>query len=756
MKPPDDARAFLAAPEATLDAVLALFPAGVLVTDDALRIEKHNARAAELLGSSDLVGETLDSVAQRGGAFLSRAVFKDAAQGRVPVCVRLVGRELMLASERTPHGYVWRVEPTIGAPEARERQTTLLELAMAQLDVGLLVVDAHGEIVFLNLTGNRIAGPASAQSRSPVEWREHFVISDKDGTPFASTSDLPIARALAGEVIEGEETRMKLIHDDREAFFETSARPLVDEQGTRRGAIAVFRDVTEQRSIEASLRTSEARLSALVNAMPDLVFRVRGDGTYVDFKGHDDMLAMPRDQIIGTNLLDGSAFPEHVRARLHSEPMRTVLERVLATGTAEVFEYSLLLGGRERAFEGRFVRSSVDEVVIFCRDITERKEREAELVRAREAAVEANRAKSEFLATVSHEMRTPLHGVLGTTTLALDTSLDAHQRELIEMARDSARGLLDVITDVLDLSKGEVGKMHLERAKLDVRVVLDEAIRAQQARAHLKGIALTLHTAPEVPWCLWGDALRLRQIVANLLGNALKFTDKGSVRLRATWLPERMLKLDVEDTGIGIAPEHLEHIFEPFTQADQSTSRRFGGTGLGLSITRKLVELMGGKVWAESELSKGSVFHTVLPLEDAGALDVGADARSPGDDDKLRVLLVDDHAVNRTVAQLLLEKLGHEVTPVDSGAAALDAVALRSFDVVLMDIEMPGMDGYAATRAIRARELGAARRVPIFALTANGSARALESARAAGLDGHLTKPFDVVHLRTALAGLPRT
>jgi signal transduction histidine kinase/ligand-binding sensor domain-containing protein/ActR/RegA family two-component response regulator len=439
---------------------------------------------------------------------------------------------------------------------------------------------------------------------------------------------------------------------------------------------------------------------------------------------------------------------------------RGFLALMIASGALLVVGAVHLRSARQRAQERR-LRGMVDARTRELQDeVAERKRAEAALVDAREAAIEASRLKSEFLANMSHEIRTPMNGVIGMTDLALEHALEPRVREYLQTVRSSADALLHVINDILDFAKIEAGKLDLAAIDFDLRQLVTDVVTLLGPRARDKGLVFSCDLPSSLPPRLVGDPLRLRQVLTNLVGNALKFTDSGDVRVEvsAVAAPDAGrpigLRFAVTDTGIGIAESDRARIFDAFTQADGSSTRRFGGTGLGLAISAQLVQLMGGRLEVASELGRGSTFSFVISFVVAEAPAVTPErTRIVPAGRRLSVLVAEDNPVNQLLTQRLLEKAGHTVTMVDTGAAALDALTRATFDVVLMDVQMPEMNGFEATRGIRESEGAVGRRIPIIALTAHAMRGDRERCLDAGMDGYVTKPIRADDLYSVLADI---
>ena len=403
------------------------------------------------------------------------------------------------------------------------------------------------------------------------------------------------------------------------------------------------------------------------------------------------------------------------------------------------------------------LRPAESGTVWIMEDVTERREFEQTLARARDDAEAANRAKSAFLANTSHELRTPLNGMLGLARMASASDVsEALRREYLDQIADSAQALAGIITDILDLSKIEAGKLLLESTSFDLNELLRTLEHTYQTLAAAKGLNLSFEVDPGLAEPVSGDPLRVRQIVTNYVSNALKFTDQGGVRVRVDRLPGGAVRFEVIDTGPGLSQAVQKLLFKPFTQADQSTTRRFGGTGLGLSICRELAVMMGGDVGVDSLPGQGCSFWAVLPLPPSGQPLAQTPPLVDGDLTGMRVLMVEDNVVNMLIAVAMLERWGVEVTQACDGREALSAVQRAAdeqqpFHAVLMDVQMPVMSGHEATRALRQTQVS--KHLPIIALTAAALVTERDEALAAGMDDFLTKPIDADKLHATLLRL---
>ena len=524
---------------------------------------------------------------------------------------------------------------------------------------------------------------------------------------------------------------------------------LVQEFKTPAGyTVAVHTDVTELKERELALRDSEAQKAGILKAAIDGVVTVDEAGIVREFnEAAEEMFGWKADEILGRNIAD-FLVPEHLR------PMfETIMENYRLKGSAPLVGRRTV--GRALRKDGSHFPMEISVVKVetaggalfsgFIRDISDRIAAERRLTHARDEAQAASRAKSDFLATISHEIRTPMNGVLGAIDLLLDSTLDPDQKRLAATAKGAGETLRMLLDDLLDFSKLEAGKLEIAPAPFAPEEVVENCVDLFRAQAELKGLELRAEIEPEVPPAVSGDAPRLRQILMNLIGNAVKFTSRGhittSVRRLAGDNEFVVLRFSVRDTGIGIKPEFREKIFSKFSQAEPSTSRRFGGSGLGLAIVKGLTELMQGQVGYESELGSGSHFWCDIPFVKVEAGMPVEARRQPVSGNALtgiKVLAVDDSQANRLITSEMLRRAGAEVVEAESGQEAVALVDKDDFDVVLMDISMPGMDGVEALNRIR--KAGHVD-LPVVALTAHAEERSQYSFAELGFTGYLPKPI---------------
>lgn len=543
-----------------------------------------------------------------------------------------------------------------------------------------------------------------------------------------------------------------------------------DETGKPTRFLGAHTDVTALKQAEQdiaghvqareALQESERRFRRLANSLPQLVWTCTPEGG-CDFLSQQwvDYTGIPEEEQLGYGWLE----------QIHPEDRATLQvawEEAVATGSDFTTEFRIRRhDGEYRPFDTRAVcmRDHQGRITQWCgsnTDISEQKQASRELQRAKEEAERTSNAKSEFVANMSHEIRTPLNAIIGTTNLLLERPLDQAARDYVDTIRSSSEVLLTVINDILDFSKIESGRLDLSKHPFSLGQCIEDAVRLVRTQAKAKRLPLRLRL-DDLPEIVVGDVDRIRLVLINLLGNAVKFTTEGHVLLRVSAQQDddtHRIVFAVEDTGVGISEDHLETLFDPFEQVDSSRTRRYGGTGLGLAISKRLTELMGGTLEVSSTLGVGSVFTVTLPLA-VGDPQQRLDGQNPSrwvstlnksmaKEFPLKILIAEDNRVNQMVLMHILETMGYRPNPVSNGLEVLDAARQQDYDVVLMDVQMPELDGLETTRRLRQQRADGPR---IIAMTAGADEKFERDCYASGMDDFLTKPVNIPQLQQALS-----
>lgn len=572
---------------------------------------------------------------------------------------------------------------------------------------------------------------------------------------FLLTRELAVITRASQRVAEGELTPSPVPEGKDDvgrlgAAFNAMSRAIQERLGQlteARNQMALLAETTRQ---------EHDRLNTLLSAMSfGVLFTDQNQKILYVNQALIDLWHLPLEQaeLLGQ---DQRVLENHFKQKLSGDsPQQHPL--TLATGKGEVWLTDAHILAIQHLPLGKQPHAATGHLWLFM-DVTPDRLAAQELINAKESAEAASLAKAAFLATMSHEIRTPMNGILGMAELMSQTPLNAEQTDFLKLIRSSADNLLTIVNDILDFSKIEAGRMALEKIDFDLKKLIDEASGIMQPTASKKGLTLVTDIDNQIPSDLLGDPVRLRQILLNLLSNAIKFTPAGQITLKASLISLKNQQIQISfavmDQGIGIAPEKLANIFDPFTQADDSITRKYGGTGLGLAIVSRLVNLMDGKISVRSEPGQGSTFEfsAYFAIRSEPVETVVSLCKTEWRLHPLNLLLADDNLVNQKVALGLLKKLGHQVTAVWNGQEAIDTLTQFSgpFDAILMDMQMPVLNGLEATRLIR-QISGPLAHIPIIALTANASENDKQECLAAGMNGFITKPFHIDEITQTLA-----
>ena len=746
---------------------LDLLPEAALLVDARGQVVGRNASAAALFGPAEpsspwaLTGvDGFEAWLDGAGGEVFRGRLHAWRASGVPLSIELSARRL---ADPAAAALCLLVEPD---PEhVASNAQRYFDIAFSTAPIGMALFNTDGEYVRVNAALCHLLGRTEAEllGRRDQEFTH----------PDDRQSDVDAAwRILRGEISTWQCEKRFLRPDGAVVWAIANLTFLRDEAGNPISWVGQFQDISERKRDEKALQETLSLLAATLDATADGVLVVDPGGRITSFNHRfAEMWRLPEAVLDGRN--DAAALACVLAQFSDPDAFLAKLEELYHRPEAESHDVLHFADGRvfERTSRPQRVGGEVVGRVWSFNDVTDRTRLEADVATALAQAQEASRLKSVFLATMSHEIRTPMNGVLGLAEVLLDSDLDATQRFQLLALRESGQALMALINDILDFSKIEAGKLRLEEIEFDLTRTLRSVAGTVSSVAHDKGLVLRVNLGAGVPASVTGDSLRLRQVLLNLASNAVKFTDAGTVTVSVHTLGDDRLRFSVTDTGIGIDPSVRHILLDPFSQADSSTTRRFGGTGLGLAICAQLVELMGGTLDFDSRLGEGSTFWFEVPLpaaepsevtwavaEEPSAPVTSAPVTSapvtsapvaaavPGG----RVLLADDAHINRLVGVALLERLGYTVDVVANGAEAVDAVRHTHYDAVLMDCLMPVMDGYEATGRIRRLE-DAAGHTPIIALTASAMLGDRERCLAAGMDDYVSKPLDPAALAGVLA-----
>ncbi len=740
----------------------------------------HDGRILELnLAGAALLGVDRSAVSQKQFGQFVAAEFRDAFADFLKRVLATDAKQTCEVKLQTDGVLVWVLVEGIAAPGPPEAQrrcraavvditeqkraddlaTANRELQAAQrraetfrdryvdlydhAPLGYVTLDEEGFIQEINLAGAAMLGRDRAELTG-YEFAEHVAAADR--TTFQEH-----VRQCCGKHQEATSELDLIAGQGRSITVQIHSIPVEADghEGTfTKTAIA---DITERKRAEEAVRESENRYRSLFENMLDGFIYCR---MLFDESGRPDdvlLLEVNRafEKLTGLENVAGKRATEIIPQIKSSNP--ELLEncgRVVSTGKAETFDVDFTPLGKWFSLSV-YSQGHADFIIVFD-DITQRIRLMESLEQNARAAQAANETKSQFLANVSHELRTPMNAILGMIDVAPPKAADPFVQDCLETARGSADLLLTLLNDLLDSAKIESGKLELKAAPFSLRRMLDQLTGVLAIQASEKELALASRCSDELPDGFVGDRTRLQQVLLNLAGNAIKFTERGEVQISVRGAKPSQgeetaaLEFAVRDTGIGIPPAEQQRLFRPFVQVDASTMRHFGGTGLGLSICKGLVELMGGRIWLESELGRGSSFHftVVLPLANEPPADDGTSlVLPPRTVGPLRILLTEDNLANQKLVDYVLRGRGHQVEIAGEGEEAVYLSERNSYDVILMDVQMPGMDGMEATAAIRQRE-SEGRRVPIIAMTAHAMQSDRERCLAAGMDAYLVKPVN--------------
>jgi two-component system CheB/CheR fusion protein len=643
-----------------------------------------------------------------------------------------------------------------------EESRRILQAITDHIPLGLGVADRHGKLLMISRYGLELGGlrPEQVHQAAVNDYPKLWDMRRPDDNESPQMQELPLIRALQhGEITIGEKWLLAS-SQGRKAVASVHAAPIRTREGEITGAVVAWSDVTTERRRKIELQQSEQRLKVVIANMPAMVFAADAEGRLMFWnKECERVTGYQAEEVVGNPLIVDRLFIEAEQRRVWME---------VCHGASDIYqdlelEIRCRDGSRKTILWGNgscYCTIPGWDIWGTAIDITERKETEKALQKAREASDNANRAKSDFLANVSHEIRTPLTIIKGAHELLSESPLSSYQHQFLNMAQSSADTLMRLIEDLLDFSRIEARRLTLENTPFDLIDMVETTLAGFAMESAKKKLPIHFHCDESVPRHIIGDSLRLRQVLTNLLSNAVKFTNRGRIDLRISLRRDEsidknsaMLFFSIEDTGIGIPSDKLSLLFKSFSQVDPSATRRYGGTGLGLAITQRIITLMGGEIWVESTEGEGSRFFFTIPALEAEVVSPAADAEkqspAPTDEpsetanDEVRILVAEDESMIRHLVGTVLKRKGWTVISARDGKEAISHLENELFDLVLMDIQMPHLDGIEVTRILRQREAEIGRRTPVIALTAHAGEDDRRRFLRAGMDGRITKPIKI-------------
>jgi PAS domain S-box-containing protein len=643
-----------------------------------------------------------------------------------------------------------------------DSKNSFLATTISSIGDGVIATDINGNVIFLNTAAEEITGWAASEVIGK-KFYDMFVFIDAD-------ANLLLESAINNVILSGAATGLKgsstlVTKNGVSKYISANISPIVEETGVLSGTVTVFRDITRIRSMELKLIEEQSNYMKVFNSAPVGVIVI--DENEIITRVNEaalDFLNSSEEQSIGKRFGDAffcqESFSAQQGCRYSTKCENCEMKRAtnfalksdIATTNIE-FSKSFIVNKKARELWLKMsitpmINGNKRTAVIVLMDITERKVVESSLKSAKEAAEIANKTKSEFLANMSHEIRTPINGIVGMVDLTLATELSNEQKENLMIVKSCANSLVKVINDILDFSKLEARKLVIENINFDIKSLIEETMKAHYPSAIKKGIELNYTFSLAIPKYVIGDPSRLQQILNNLISNAIKFTERGEVWVKVKEIKnqdnELELQFSVEDTGIGISEDNIGMLFKSFSQLDGSITRRFGGTGLGLEISKQLSEIMGGRLWVESKSGIGSKFCLILKFVIGTKVEIPPKeiVQLKNIDRPYNILLAEDDKVNQLVITRILKERGYLVDTAVNGLQAVEMCLKNSYDAILMDIQMPVMDGIEATKRIKERD----KCIPIIAITAYALKGDREKFLAHGMDEYISKPIKIEEL----------